>query len=99
MKSIKIKSIVLYASIVAAAVIGMIQPMNSESGNGVPSAVKVVYAAENPSDSIPFCEDERLPIHAFCNNLDSQTLPRYEHLKDLSIDITKSILQRLDTSR
>jgi hypothetical protein len=97
-KSIKIKSIVLYASIVAA-VIGMIQPINSEAGNGVLSVVRVVYAAEQPSDSIPFCKDERLPIHAFCNNLDSQTLPRYEHLKDLSIDITESILERLDSSR
>lgn len=98
MKSIRIKSIVLYASLVAA-VIGMIQPINSEAGNDVPSAIKVVYAAEQPSDSIPFCSDERLPIHAFCNNLDSQTLPRYEHLKDISIDITKSILERLDSSR
>jgi len=97
-KSIRIKSIVLYASLVAA-VIGMIQPINSEAGNGLLSTVKVVYAAEQPSDSIPFCNDERLPIHAFCTNLDSQTLPRYEHLKDISIDITKSILERLDSSR
>jgi len=88
----------MYASLVAA-VIGLIQPINSEAGNVVPNAVKVVYAAEQPSDSIPFCNDESLPIHAFCKNLDSQTMPRYEHLNDLSIDITKSILERLDNSR
>ena len=97
MKSIKIKSIVLYASLVAA-VIGMIQPINSEAGNGVPSAVKVVYAAaEQPSDSIPFCGDERLPIHAFCDNLDSQTLPRWDQLKDLSFRVVDTILERLDS--
>ena len=96
MKSIKIKSIVLYASIVAA-VIGMIQPINFEVGNGVPSAVRVVYAVEPPSDSIPFCEDERLPIHAFCENLDSQTLPRWEQLNDLSFRVVDTILERLDS--
>jgi hypothetical protein len=94
-KAIKIKSIVLYASIVAA--VGLIQPINFDSHNDASNTAAIVYATEKPSDSIPFCGDERLPIHAFCTNLDSQTLPRWDQLKDLSFRVVDTILERLDS--
>lgn len=85
----------MFASILAA--VGLIQPTNFDSNNDAPNTGGVVYATEKPSDSIPFCEDERLPIHALCTNLDSQTLPRWEQLKDLSFRVVDTVLERLDS--
>ena len=98
MKSIRIKSIALYTSMIAA-VIGLIQPITSNADSGIPSGTTVVYATEKPSDSMPFCDDARLPIHVFCVNLDSQTVPRYEIIKDRSVDIANMIVERIFTSR
>jgi hypothetical protein len=94
-KSIRIKPIVLYASIIAAVVvIGLTQPTFSSTDNN--SAGAFVYATEKPSASIPFCEDVRLPIHAFCENLDDQIPPRLDNLVDRSVQVAEGILARLD---
>ena len=95
MKTNRLKSIAMFASILAA--VGLIQPINFDSHNDAPNTGGIVYATEKPSDSIPFCGDERLPIHAFCDNLDSQTLPRWDQLKDLSFRVVDNILERLDS--
>jgi hypothetical protein len=94
-KSTRLKSIAMFASVLVA--VGLIQQINFDSHNDAPNTRGIVYATEKPSDSIPFCGDERLPIHAFCENLDSQTLPRYEQLKDLSFRVVDIILERLDS--
>ena len=85
----------MFASILAA--VGLIQPTNFDSNNDAPNTEGILYATEKPSDSIPFCADERLPIYALCENLDSQTLPRWNQLKDLSFRVVDTILERLDS--
>lgn len=89
--SIRFKTIALYASLIAA-VSGLIQPISNEIGqeNGV------AYATEKPSDSIPFCQDERLPIHNFCQNMDGQAGPRLEGLTQWGRAVADGILARID---
>jgi hypothetical protein len=94
-KSTRLKSIAVFASILAA--VGLIQPINFDSHNDASNTGGIVYATEKPSDSISFCGDERLPIHAFCENLDSQVPPRWDQLKDLSFRVVDTILERLDS--
>jgi hypothetical protein len=82
----------MYASIIAA-ISGLIQPISDEiigQENGI------AYATQKPSDSIPFCQDERLPIHNFCQNMDGQAGPRLDGLTQWGTAVADSILARLD---
>jgi len=88
MKSIRIKTIALYASIIVAAS-ALIEPIYPDIDSGV-------YAKERPSDSIPFCEDKNLPIHTFCANMDGQASPRLDGLTEWGSKVAESIITRID---
>jgi hypothetical protein len=84
-KSFGLKTMALYASIIAA-VSGLVQPTYFDE----------IYAIEKPSDSIPFCDDESLPIHTFCLNMDGQAGPRLDGLTQWGTEVAKGILERID---
>jgi hypothetical protein len=92
MRSTRTKTAILHTSIAMLAIYLLSQPIQSS----FPNEVTNVYAEEMPSDSIPFCEDPRLPIHSYCTNLDSQIPPRGEALKQWSIEMAEAMLTRID---